>query len=138
MIYKEESASFQELLEKDGSVTIHQRNLQMLATEMYKVTTNSAPSFMNEVFCPNLNLHTNNVSAHTRLNSSFYSPANPKKVNSGLNSLGFLGPKVWNMIPDEVKKAKSLSIFKNQIKKWKPINCPCRLCLTYIGNLGFI
>ena len=24
------------------------------------------------------------------------------------------------------------------IKKWKPENCPCRICKKYIANVGFI
>ena len=39
MVYLDEKSTFEELLlEKDGSVTIHHRNLQVLATEMFKVT----------------------------------------------------------------------------------------------------
>ena len=36
IIYSDKQSSIEELLEKDGFVTIHQRNLQVLATEMYK------------------------------------------------------------------------------------------------------
>ena len=32
--YRDEISSFQELLAKDGSVTIHHKNLQLLATEV--------------------------------------------------------------------------------------------------------
>ena len=34
IVYKNDSLTFQELLDKDDSITIHQRNLQRLATEM--------------------------------------------------------------------------------------------------------
>ena len=138
IVYKDESLSFQNLLDKDNSITIHQRNLRSLATEMFKVTTGLLPTFMNDVFCANHNLDTNNISARTRLNSRFYNPVNPKKVYMGSNSLRCLGPKIWNMVPNEVRESSSLSMFKARIKKWKPSNCPCRLCLTYIPNLGFI
>ena len=37
IVYKNDSLTFQELLDKDDSITIHQRNLQRLASEMYKV-----------------------------------------------------------------------------------------------------
>ena len=36
LIYNDESLSFYELLNKDGSVTIHHRNIQKLGIEMYK------------------------------------------------------------------------------------------------------
>ena len=38
MIYCDKQSSFEELLEKDSSVSIHERNIQILATEMYKVS----------------------------------------------------------------------------------------------------
>ena len=37
IVYLDYSSSFAELLEKDKSVTIHQRNLQLLAVEMFKI-----------------------------------------------------------------------------------------------------
>ena len=37
MVYRDEISSFEELLTKDGAVTIHHRNLQFLAIEMFKV-----------------------------------------------------------------------------------------------------
>ena len=49
IIYMDETSSFKELLQKDGSVTIHQRNLQFLTLEMFKAKTGLAPSFMNEI-----------------------------------------------------------------------------------------
>ena len=36
-MYNDKQSSFNELLEKDGSVSILERNLQVLATKMYKV-----------------------------------------------------------------------------------------------------
>ena len=38
IIYNNKQSSFKELLEKDSSVSIHERNVQILATEMYKVS----------------------------------------------------------------------------------------------------
>ena len=37
IIYGDKQSSFDELLEKDSSVSIHERNIQILATELYKV-----------------------------------------------------------------------------------------------------
>ena len=50
LVYKDEKLIFHELLSKDDSVTIHQRNLQWLATEMYKVKNNLSPLPMQELF----------------------------------------------------------------------------------------
>ena len=43
IVYKNEILTFQELLDKHDSVTIYHRNLQRLATEMYKIKNNLSP-----------------------------------------------------------------------------------------------
>ena len=48
-VYKTNDLTFQELLEKDGSVTI-QHNLQRLAIEMYKIKNHLSPLPMQELF----------------------------------------------------------------------------------------
>ena len=42
--------TFQELLAKDKSVSVHQKNLQMLATEIFKSKTGMSPELMNDIF----------------------------------------------------------------------------------------
>ena len=37
IVYSDNQSTFEELLEKDNTVSVHQRNLQFLATELYKV-----------------------------------------------------------------------------------------------------
>ena len=49
-----------------------------------------------------------------------------------------LASKLWELIPNEIKSAKSPNIFKEQIKSWATDKCPCRLCKTYVGNIGFM
>ena len=95
--YLDDASSFEELLRKDGSVTIHQQNLQFLAIEMFKVAKGIPPIFMNDIFAKNGNILTENVSSNTRSKWSFYNPSNPRTVNYGLESLRSLGPKIWNL-----------------------------------------
>ena len=49
LVYKDYNLSFGELLIKDRSVTIHQRNLQKLAIEMYKLANNITPTLMKAI-----------------------------------------------------------------------------------------
>ena len=56
----------------------------------------------------------------------------------GLNSLSYFAPKVWDMIPLEIKNINSLQKFKTEIRKWAPENCSCYLCRPYLQNLGFV
>ena len=48
--YGDQKSTFQELLIKDNSVSVHHRNLQVLATEVFKIRNNMTPEFLNEIF----------------------------------------------------------------------------------------
>ena len=50
--YGDISSSFQDLLKNDNSVSIHHRNIEALATEMFKVKNNIALEIIKEVFVP--------------------------------------------------------------------------------------
>ena len=56
----------------------------------------------------------------------------------GLETPSFIGPKIWKLVPQELKTIENLEEFKKKIKTWVPENCPCRLCKTYIQHVGFI
>lgn len=138
LVYQDTTSSFEQLLEKDKSVSIHHQNIHYLAIEMYKTIKGLGPSFMTDIFHFNDNINSENVSANTRLQSVFYNRFNPRTVYYGSETLRSIGPKIWNIIPEDIKSAASLSGFKHKIKNWKPNDCPCRLCATFVPNLGFI
>ena len=48
--YNDKSSSFQNLIEKNKSVTIYDRNIKILATETYKFLQGRSPPLMNEFF----------------------------------------------------------------------------------------
>ena len=50
LVYNDQGSSFEQLLQRNNSFSIHDRNLQKLATEMYKVKHNLSPSFMHSIF----------------------------------------------------------------------------------------
>ena len=55
-----------------------------------------------------------------------------KLVTFGSETLSSLTPKIWELVPVEIKNVTSIAFLKRAITKWKPINCPCRLCRTYL------
>ena len=50
IVYKEHFSSFEEPLSKDKSVPVHQRNLQILATEMYKILNGLSTGIIQDIF----------------------------------------------------------------------------------------
>ena len=130
LVYIDNISSFDELLVKDNCVTIHDRNLQVLATEIFKATNDISPTIMKNIF--DVKRTTYNLSGPTLLTS------NIKTVKYGMESLSYRGPKTWNLVPLSIRNSKTLSEFKSRIKVWKPVGCDCKLCKTYIPNLGFL
>ena len=59
-------------------------------------------------------------------------------VQFGSQSTVYLGAKIWELIPENIKSSESVDIFKSKIKKWIPEICPCRLCKDYVKQVGFV
>ena len=129
--YQDNTSAFQELLNKDNSVSIHHGNLQVLATEMFKIHRGLSPEILRETFVSKTS------SYNLRRNAAF----EKRKVHSvyhGTESLSFLGPKIWDLVPVELKQSETLYSFKLKIKDWVLFECPCRICKTYIQQVGFL
>ena len=69
LIYCDHSSNFQELLQRDNFVTIHQKNIQALAIMMHKVVNNIAPTIVSELFS------FSNVKYSLRSGSQFHQPS---------------------------------------------------------------
>ena len=54
---------------------------------------------------------------------------NPKTVKYGTETLSYLAPKIWSLIPQVMKSCKSLDAFKSKIRQWEP-DYPSLLCET--------
>ena len=124
--------SFSELLDLDNSVTVHHKNLQVLVTEIFKVKNGIASEIMNE------NFEQQNPSFSLRSFSNQLRRENIKTVHYGLQSVRYLGPKIWELLPTNIKCSNSMSKFKKLMKSWKPEVYPWRLCKIYIAQVEFI
>ena len=129
--YNDYSSSFQSLLEKDNSVTIHYRNIQLLAIEMFKLKNGIAPQIMQDLFPLR-------ETKYSMRNCNIFETSNVNTVYHGTETLSFREPKIWSLVPLDLQNCPSLDIFKKQIKKWKPVGCDCRICKGFIQGVGFI
>ena len=90
IVYRDYVSSFEELLNKDKSLTFHHRNIQQVAPEMFKIKNDLSPPFMKDIF----------TEANGELCFKFRRP-NINSVKKGCRSLRSFGPIVWNsMLPE--------------------------------------
>ena len=94
-----------------------------------KIVNGFSSEIMKKVFPFN-----ENTSYNTRNKKNFHLRA-IKSATFGSETLSHLAPKIWEPVAVEIKNQKAN---QKAIKKWKPINCPCRLCRTYVFQVGFV
>ena len=93
--YQDHISTFQELLNKDNSVSIHHRSLQILAIEIFKIHSGLSPDILRKTFVPKIsssNLRRNNTFQRRQVHSAYHST----------ESLSFLGSKIWDLVPMEL------------------------------------
>ena len=88
------------------AVSVHNRNLQILVTEMYKVKNDLSPLIVTELFEKRNEQHYN-----LRKNSQFTIPPT-RRVYHGSESISFLEPKIWTILLDRFKNANSIKPLK--------------------------
>ena len=60
-----------------------------------------------------------NVPYNLRQDVNFQS-YNVKTVLYGIQTLPYLGPKIWNLVPFDIRDCVTEQMFHQKIKKWKP------------------
>ena len=114
-------SDFDAMLLRDNAVPIHIRNLQLLMTEICKTKWELNPSFMKEIF----------VEKHSpywlRSCNNLLLPQT-RTTCYGLEKISFLGCRLWQALPNDMKQLHTLSSFKRKIKAWKEEECNCKLC----------
>ena len=98
---------------------------------MYKVKNELCPKIM-------LDLFKEVTHPYNLRNSLIRGSYKIKTVRYGTETITYFSPKIWSIILDEIKESASLETFRQKIKLWKPSSCPCRICKTYIANVGFV
>ena len=94
------------------SQSIHQRNLQILMAEVYKIIKGEAPAIMT-----NLSIFWENI-LNIR-NFSIIADKNKNTVRYGLEIICYKTPYLWASPPGEYKHQDSVGKFKEKIKNWK-------------------
>ena len=111
-------ASYNDLLQLSNRMSLYQRHLWFLLTEINKSTGSLNPQFMWPYREVPYSLKRGPVIFIPPARSTIY----------GTNSVHFQGSLIWNKLPNSVKTSRSISEFKNIIKKIGIIDCGCMIC----------
>ena len=109
VVYRDFESPFEELLRKDRSTTLHQRNLQKLMTEIFKVKTGIAPELMKGIF--QFTEVPYNLRNQSKCNRSI-----PCNERCGTEAASSIVLKLWHKVPTETKIPNPLRNLKCELK----------------------
>ena len=90
--YQDHNSTFNEILAKDGSFKIHDRNLQKLLIEIFKVKMKLPPEIMNEVF--------DFIECRYLLRNELrFISRNIRTVRYGVETALFVDARIWTSMP---------------------------------------
>ena len=101
---------FMDLLPKDGSVILHTKHLQVLASDIFTVHYNMSTELLQGLFCVR-EIHYNLRNPHhfpiLCINSLYH----------GSESTKNLAPTIWNLVPHRLRELNGMCSLKNEIKR---------------------
>ena len=97
LIHNDKLSSYEELLEKDGVVPVHHKNIQSLAIEMFRIKHGQSPEIVSNVFTQTTQHHSFRQNQDFRIRSM-------KSVYHGSESISYLGPKFGKLFLQRSKK----------------------------------
>ena len=100
--------------------------------EMFKAKNKIEPFLLQDIF------EEAQYTGPTLRSSKYFSRPNVETVKYGERSLQNLGVRIWEQLPNEIQNLGSIDKFKGFVKTWRPKQCPCSLCKTFIKGLGYV
>ncbi len=100
-VYEDNESSYDELLLKSKLSTLEVQRYRFIATEVYKAVNKLTPIYIQELFEIKEQVYNLRDPIRTKV---------PKcsSVNYGLKSLRFLGNKIWNSQPINIKMSENV------------------------------
>ena len=131
LVFSDHVSDFEALLRKSNDRSCHRRNIQMLMIELSKIKNELAPPITDSM------LNRRNI-AYSFRNLQEFQSERKGTVFNGLETLSYLAPQPWTLLPEKIKQRNTIHIFKSDVKQWVCKECPCRVFKVFVPNLGFI
>ena len=117
------ASSYTDLLNACNIPPMFIQRVRFLMVEVYKILNLIGPLYLHDMYIRKETAYDmRNILA---LKLPIF---NTKKY--GLNSIRYQGAKLWNTLPNDIKRASSLSVFKSLVTQWDGATCSCNSCDT--------
>ena len=120
-IFNEYHISYDKLLNNINRPSLHNRRIHDLLTLVYKSFHDLAPSYINELLIE-INSSNNLCGKH------FLSIPRVQSTKYGSHSFRYSASKYWIMLPEVLRTAESLHVFKSKVKSISFNNKCCSFC----------
>ena len=104
LIYNDYELPFDRILEDNKQKSIHQKNIESLAIEIYKFQAGLTPPIMSDLFVTRENNY--NLRNFQELESSLR-----RTVKFGTETISYRGSQIWNLIPERLRTLETLNKF---------------------------
>ena len=132
---------------------MYHRNTQVLAAGLCKFVNGFSPKLINDCFKLNnvtvLTLETGPLSflasshnrsrmTHNRSRMTHNRSCMTQNPIDRIHRMSHLGPKMWEVVPSDMKSLSTFTAFKKVAKQLKPHACLSRLCRIYIYQVSLV
>ena len=121
IVYNCYESSYEELLTRANLPTLHVGRLRTIALETYKCINNFAPKYIRDL----INLKQSSYSF--RYENTLQIPT-VRTVAYGQKSFRFEAARVWNGLPNELRKVSAFKDFERLVCTWTGPKSNCAVC----------
>ena len=93
-------------------LSVSDRFKQCVSSSVYKFFHERSPTYMAEIYTPQTNRRMSTRNSFKKLSQP------SRRTKQGQNCLSFIGPSIWNKLPESIKDSKNLISFKHNLKDY--------------------
>ena len=123
-VTKDYTCPYIQLLDKCDLPTMYVQRMRFIMVEVYTVLNGIGPLYLHDMF-------DRKESVYIMKNNIELVQPQFRTQKYGFNSIRYQGAKIWNTLPNNIKDASNLSVFKALVKKWSGARCSCNSCDMY-------
>jgi len=120
-IYNENHSTYEELLAKSKLPSLKIRGMRTISIETFKIINKETPQYLDDLVTLKNNKYNFTYSSIPHIQTV-------KTTRYGFNSFRYNASKIWNELPDHLRKETSFHQFKSLINSWNGSSCHCSFC----------